>query len=43
MLVQMLSPDEVRELRTQFEAIDTAGTGMIDMKELTEIIEKNGI
>ena len=43
MLVQMISQDEVRDLRAQFEAIDTAGTGMIDMNELTRVLTKKGI
>lgn len=34
MLVQMISQNDVKELRIQFEAIDTARTGMIDIKEL---------
>ena len=43
MLVQMISQEEVKDLRAQFEAIDTAGTGMIDMNELTEVMNKKGI
>ena len=43
MLVQMISQDEVKDLRAQFEAMDTGGTGMIDMKELTEVLTNKGI
>ena len=43
MLVQMISQEDVKDLRDQFEAIDTAGTGMIDMNELTEVMNKKGI
>ena len=43
MLVQMISQEEVKDLRAQFEAIDTARTGMIDMNELTEVMNKKGI
>lgn len=43
MLVQMISQDEVKDLRAQFEAIDTAGTGMIDMNELTKVLTQKGI
>ena len=38
MLVQMISQEEVKDLRAQFEAIDTKGTGMIDMNELTDVL-----
>ena len=40
MLVQMISPDEVKDLKAQFEAIDTSGEGLIDIKELTTVLEK---
>ena len=43
MLVQMISQEEVKDLRAQFEAIDTAGTGMIDMNELTDVLTQKGI
>ena len=43
MLVQMISQDEVKDLRAQFEAMDTGGTGMIDIKELTEVLTNKGI
>ena len=43
MLVQMISQDEVKDLRAQFEAIDTHGTGMIDMNELTDVLTNKGI
>ena len=39
----MISQEEVKDLRAQFEAINTAGTGMIDMNELTEVLTKSGI
>ena len=39
----MISQEEVKDLRAQFEAIDTARTGMIDMNELTEVMNKKGI
>ena len=42
MLVQMISQDEVKDLRAQFEAMDTGGTGMIDMKDnIVEMVESD--
>ena len=43
MLVQMISPDEVKDLKAQFEVIDTSGEGMIDINELTDVLKKQGI
>ena len=38
--MEMISPDEVKDLKAQFEAIDTSGEGLIDIKELTTVLEK---
>ena len=43
MMVNMVKPEEVKELRQQFQAIDTAGTGMIECTELAEILKKKNI
>lgn len=43
MLVQMISQEDVKELREQFEAIDVDGSGMIDIEELSDILKKKGI
>ena len=40
MMVNMVKPEEVKDLREQFQAIDTAGTGMIECTELAEILKK---
>ena len=40
MLVQMISQDEIKDLRAQFEAIVTSGEGMIDIKELTAVLKR---
>ena len=39
-LVKMMAEDEVAELREQFHAIDTDGTGMILASELADILKK---
>jgi len=38
LLVKTASEDEVQELRAQFQAIDTDGTGMIKAHELHDIL-----
>lgn len=38
LLVKTATEDEVRELRAQFQAIDTDGTGMIKASELNDIL-----
>ena len=43
MLVQMISQEDVKDLREQFEAIDRDGSGMIDVQELAGILEKKGL
>ena len=43
MLVQMISQEDVKDLREQFEAIDQDGSGMIDVQELAGILEKKGL
>ena len=43
MLVQMISQEDVKDLREQFEAIDQDGSGMIDLQELAGILEKKGL
>ena len=38
LLVKTANEDEVRDLRAQFQAIDTDGTGMIKAQELHDIL-----
>jgi len=38
LLVKTASEEEVKELRAQFQAIDTDGTGMIKAQELHDIL-----
>ena len=38
LLVKTASEDEVKELRAQFQAVDTDGTGFIKASELQEVL-----
>ena len=40
LLVKTASEDDVKDLKLQFQAIDTDGTGMILASELTAILKK---
>ena len=40
LLVKMLPEEDTFHLRTQFEAINKSGTGMIDANELYKFVEK---
>ena len=40
LLVKTASEDDVKDLKVQFQAIDTDGTGMILASELTAILKK---
>lgn len=40
LLVKTATDDEVKDLRRQFQAIDTDGTGMIKASELSEVIQQ---
>ena len=42
-LVKMASEEEVKELRAQFQAIDTDGTGLILASELAAIVQKKDL
>ena len=39
-LVKMANEEEVKDLRQQFQEIDTDGSGMMSASELTEVIKK---
>ena len=43
MLVNMISEDDIADLTEKFKAIDTDGSGMIEISELAEILEKKKI
>lgn len=43
LLVKTATEDEVQELRAQFQAIDTDGTGMIKAHELNEVLTKQAL
>ena len=40
LLVKMAREDEIKDLRAQFKAIDTDGTGMIKLQELRDIVKQ---
>ena len=43
MLVGMISQDEIKDLKAQFEAIDKKGDGTIEIAELKPLLKKQGL
>ena len=43
MLVGMISQDEIKDLKAQFEAIDKKGDGTIEVAELKPLLKKQGL
>ena len=43
MLVGMISQDELKELREQFECIDKENNGTIEIEELSSVIKNMGV